>query len=278
MKVSTILKQGLLGLAVIPAIILGVGSTVSAAQIPYVPGQPLPSPTTPAFNIYTNIPYGYGDESDFVRVRPSTGNPTDAGENGVRNTLYISTLNAACNVDDMYDVRTYIHNGADEESNDNGNGTAVAHGVAVAMTAPIGAKNKSFVFGSTVSANNASTINDNGTLNCGDKEVVLELVPNTVNVYAKSLGWKPASQSAVNGSMNIGSEVFGSGDVWACWDEIVLVAYTVKVNAVPTPPVTPPTTPKVLPSTGAGSMLAAFGVTSVLGALVYRNRALRADR
>ena len=234
MKIPTIIKLSLVGLAIIPAILLS-SNTAGAAQIPYVSGTPLPTTPTPAFNPFSNIPFGVGDESDFVRVRPSTGDPTNNGTNGERNSLYIDTLNAACNVGDMYDVRTYVHNGADDDFNNNGTGTSIARDTTLAMTAPLNTENNRFTFGSTISASNAATVTDTGKLNCNSR-VKLEIVPGSVKVYSRTLGWVNATVDAVNGTIKIGSRVVGSGDVWGCWDERIQIVYTVKVVALPTPP------------------------------------------
>ncbi len=234
-SLKSFISRVLVAVAIVALGVVGLGATASAAQIPYVPGQPLPSIKNPVFNTYTNIPYGVGNEADFVRLRPSTGDPTNNGPNGERNALFTDPLNASCNVGDKYDVRTYIHNGADSDYNNNGNGSAVAHNVNLAMTAPLNTTAKSFTFRSTISASNAATVADTGTLNCNDN-VRLELVPQTVRVYSKNVGWRTASDSAVNGSMKLGTHQFGSGDVWGCWDERVIVVYVVKVVAVPQVP------------------------------------------
>lgn len=218
------------------AMVMTVATQVNAAQIPYVPGQPLPSIETPVFNTYTDVPFGVGNEADFVRVRPSTGDVTNNGSTGQRNSLYVDSLNAACNVGDMYDVRTYIHNGADADFNNNGAGSAVAHNTTVTMRAPLNETGKNFTFSSTISASNAASVSDTGRLNCSGQNVRLQLVPQSVKVYSKALGWKTASDSAVNGSLKVGTHQFGSGDVWGCWDERVLVAYVVKVVEVPQVP------------------------------------------
>ena len=236
MKLPNIIKRVLVAAAAVgvTALVVG-GGTAQAAQIPWVPGQPLPTTSTPAFNVFTNIPYGVGNEADFVRIRPSTGDGTNNGPNGERNALFVDPMNAACNVGDMYDIRTYIHNGADDDYNDNGNGTAVAHGAKLAMTAPLNTTSNKFSFKSTISANQVATVVDTGTLNCASN-VQLQLVPQTVKVFTRTLGWQSASDSSVNGTMNIGSRVAGSGDVWGCWDERITVVYVVKVVAVPQTP------------------------------------------
>lgn len=181
--------------------------------------------TTPVFNEFYDVPYGTGDEADFVRVRP----------NGGTNADYVSTLDATCNVGDSFDVRTYIHNGADPSFNDT---TAVARDTAVAMNvSSFGAAANSFTFTSSISASNAAGMTDQGVLNCAD-DVVLRLVPASVQVYSQDLGFYSADDSAVNGSMLIGSREAGSGDVYACWDDRIIVVYEVVVEAAPEP-VTP---------------------------------------
>lgn len=249
MKAIKILKRSLLGLAAMPVILFAGGGTALAAQIPYVPGQPLPVTPAPVFNIFSNIPFGVGDESDFVRVRPGNGDSTDSGTNGDRNALYTDTLSAACNTGDLYDVRTYVHNGADPESNDNGTGTGIAKGVKLAMTVKLGVTDDSFPFTSTLTSTNTASVTDTGTLNCG-RNVRLELVPTSVKAFTSTLGWTDVSVNAVNGQINIGSHVMNSGDVWGCWDERIQIVYTVKVVEIPTPPPAPIYSCDLLTNTG----------------------------
>lgn len=183
------------------------------------------APTTPAFNIYENQPLGVGNESDFVRLRKSNGDPR------VPNTTnpFSDPISAVCNPGEKFDVRTYIHNGASEAANDNGNGSAVAHNVNVAMSAPLNEQSRVFTFSSTVSASNADSKTNTGRLVC-EKNVKLKLVPHTVDVYhVNSNTWVDAPDSAVNGNLRIGSRVAGSGDVWGCWQDRVIVVYTVEV-------------------------------------------------
>lgn len=225
MKLRHIIKNSLTGLLVVS--MFGLASVFSAGKVQAIPyGDP--APVTPAFNIYTGAPHGVGDEPDFVRLRNSNGNPTvSAVENN-----FVDPLGATCNVGDMFDVRTYVHNGATEHENDNGNGSAVAHDVVVNMNAPLGENSDSFTFESTVSASNAASVTDTGTLNC-ENDVQLELVPQTVNVYSRHYGWQSQPDSAVNGSLTIGSRAVASGDVWGCWEDRVIVVYTVRVVEQP---------------------------------------------
>lgn len=237
MKILNKLSNSLVLVAV--AMALGLSTVMSsgiaaAAQIPYDPNG-TPTSNTPVFNQFTNVPNGVGDESQFVRIRPSTGDVTSTANNA----SYTNSLNTVCNTGDKFDVRTYIHNGADPNYNLNGTGSAVAHNVAVAQAAPLNVANTSFAFTSTVTASNAATVSDTGTLNCGNKQVKLSMVPGTVKTYSKTLGYNSESDSAVNGSLRVGSRVHGSGDQWACWDDRIIVVYAVVVQEIPTPkPVT----------------------------------------
>ncbi|MCA9333098.1 PKD domain-containing protein [Candidatus Saccharibacteria bacterium] len=238
MSIKKLITGSLIALAIVAGVTVGV-KKVQAAQIPWT-GDNLPSIKTPAFNIYTDLPYGDGDESDFVRLRTSTGDPTVPAVNGP----FTDPLNAACNVGDKYDIRTYIHNGADDDYNDNGNGTAIASNVTVRMTAPLETTSNKFVFRSVISGTGhdeqgnpvpVTTVRDRGTLNCGSN-VQLKLVPHTVHVYSRSYGWISADDSAVNGSLLVGSRTPGSGVQWGCFFDRILVVYTVEVTPVPVVP------------------------------------------
>lgn len=231
MKTLKIKKTLLMALLVAGTVLLSSANSVFAAQIDY--NDPNNQPIQNArFNAYTNVPGGIGDEADFVELRTSSGDPTvPATQNN-----FIDPVNAACNVGEKFDIRTYIHNSANTEFNDNGNGTAVAKNVNVAMTAPFGTAGKSFTFRSVISASNADSVTDTGKLNCTNN-VQLKLVPQTVKVYTKALGWTNGPDSAVNGNLAIGSRVAGSGTQWGCWDDRVIVVYVVEVVAVPATPV-----------------------------------------
>lgn len=229
MNIRKLIKGSLIALTVAAVAGFSVGQ-VSAAQIDY--NNPNNQPIrTPRFNPYTNVPGGIGNEADFVQLRNSNGDPTVPAT--VNN--FIDPVSAICKVGDKFDIRTYVHNGANTEFNNNGTGSAVARNVSVAMQAPLNKTSKQFVFESSISANNATTVTDKGTLNC-QNEVQLKLVPKTVRVYSQAYGWKTGSDSAVNGSMKIGSRTVGSGDVWGCWEDRVIVVYVVEVVAKPKPP------------------------------------------
>lgn len=226
MSIKSIIKNTLAVALTVAVATIGV-SQVHAAQVDYnnPNNQPIQNPV---FNTYTNVPAGVGNEADFVKLRKSNGDGTvPATQNN-----FIDPVNAACTVGEKFDIRTYVHNGANTEYNNNGNGSAVAHNVNVAMKAPLGTTSNKFTFSSTISANNAASKTDTGVLNC-QNNVRLKLVPQTVKVYSKFTGWNTAADSAVNGNLKIGSRANGSGDVWGCWEDRVIVVYTVVVEKAP---------------------------------------------
>ncbi len=211
-------------------LVFGLGSTAQAASCYQYNANGFPTSQTPVFNNICGVP-GYGDERDFVRIRPSTGDDTSTSNNAA----YADTITSACTDGAEFDVHTYIHNDAEPEYNNNGSGSAVAHDVQLAMSAPLGKTASSFTFGSTISASNAATVSDTATLNCSGQPIQLSLVPSTVKIYAQSYGYKSLSDSAVNGTTKIGDPTFGSGDEWGCWNYRVAVVYEVVVHKVEVP-------------------------------------------
>jgi hypothetical protein len=260
---TSFIKKGLLSLSALVATgvsLVALTGAVQAAQIPFVPGESLPSIQNPVFNTYTNVPNGVGNEADFVRIRPSTGDVSDNGAGGERNALYVNGHAATCKVGEKFDIRTYVHNGADDDFNNNGTGSSIAHDTEVRMNAVLGTKGATHTFTSQVLATDVSPVTDTARLYC-DKEVTLRLVPQSVKVVSKHYGFQTVSDSAVNGSLPIGSHVLGSGDVWGCWDERVLVAYIVEVVEVQVPPV-PVYTCDLLSLTFMGNRKYKFEVTA----------------
>lgn len=221
---SLFTKLAVAGVMTFSVMAVGIIGTAEA-RIPYN-GDGMSTSSTPIFNAFYNVPNGVGDEADFVRVKPKAGT----------NAEYVNSLNAACNVGDAYTVRTYVHNGASPDYNNNGSGSAVARDVVVKMTAPLNTPASTFQFKSTISASNASSVTDTATIKCGDKTVKLSLIAGSVQTYSKPIGFKTVSDSAVNGSLKIGSRVQGSGDVWGCWDDRVIVTFEVKIEKVPAQP------------------------------------------
>lgn len=262
MKIRSIIKRSMLTLAAASLLAVTVGTTVAAQGT-------IVAPATPAFNIHAG-------EQNFVQIRKNMNN-----DNKVlpATNPYSDSVNAACSVGEKFDINTFIHNGANDEFNDNGNGTAVAHDVTLAMSAPLNQKQKNFTFSSTVTGKdkNGAAItpaSDSTKLNCAS-DVELKLVAQTVNVYSAPYGWRQGSDSAVNGTMPIGSPNFGSGELYGCFQYIVVIVYTVEVKPVPPTP-TPTPQPKppvtVLPNTGAGDVLGIVGATTVAGAAAHSLR------
>lgn len=200
--------------------------------------------TTPVFNNICGITstlsstsgsYPLGDETNFVRIRNhQSDNPL-----GSDNPPLSDSLTSTCDTGSEYDIWTYIHNDASPDYNNNGTGSAVAHDVQLAMSAPLNSTNTNFEFTSTVSASNAaSTVSDSATLMCNGQPVKLTLVPSSVhynnNLNQTTYGNMP--DSAVNGTTTVGSPTWGSGTEWGCWDYRIVVVYTVQVEKVVIPP------------------------------------------
>jgi hypothetical protein len=190
----------------------------------------LPVLQTPRFNAFTEIPNGIGNEADFVRIRPSTGNPMDNGENGIRNGLYTNELSADCNVGDQFDIRIYVDNGASRDYNGGGSGTAVAHDVEVLLGGDIGTVGLDLRLTGAITASNADRVDDDAVIHCRRK-VKLRSVPGSFVSYGRRYGEKKQpNDSLVGKPFRIGSEVAGSGDVWADWNHRVLVVYRAEVT------------------------------------------------
>lgn len=212
--------------------VTGVGSNKASAAANCVPYDPNSSISTPVFNNFCGVPQGIGDEPDFVRVRKSTnGNPTD----NANNPVFTDTVNDVCSANAKFDVRTYIHNNA--ASGFNASGSAIAHNVMLNMQAPLNKVQKNFVFNSTISASNAASVSDTGTLNCSNgKQIKLKLVPSSVHAYSKVYGgWKDLADGSVNSTIKLGSPDLGSGDVYGCWDYRIVVVYQVQVEEIAPP-------------------------------------------
>jgi hypothetical protein len=191
------------------------------ARTQYTPNG-MGTTSTPVFNEFYDVPNGIGDESDFVRVKPKAGTNAD----------YVNSLSDACKTGASFTVRTYVHNGGDPTFNE-GTATAVARNTVVAMNVKtFNQVQKNFEFTSTISASNAASMTDKAELKCADN-VILKLVPSSVQTYSKPLGFQTVPDSSVNGTLKIGSRTQGSGDVYACWDDRVIIVYEVVVEQKP---------------------------------------------
>lgn len=262
------------------------GNASAIACYQYDPSGNFQTSQTPVFNNICGITstlsstqgsYPLGDEPNFVRIRPNTsGSPL-----GANNPPLVNSLSASCNNGDKFDVWTYIHNDAMSAFNNNGSGSAVAHDVSLATTAPVNTTNSSFIFGSTVSASNAASVSDTASLDCNGKQVQLTLVPGSVhfNNDLSQTSFGNLSDSVVNGSTPVGSPgPMSTGTQWGCWEFRIVVVYTVTVQqqATPTPTPTPtpttPQTPTTLVNTGPGSIAGWVAGATMLGGLAYRWR------
>ncbi len=224
MKITNLLRttKAKLGISLLAVALIAGVATQAQARTQYTDGG-MGTSKTPVFNEFYDVPNGVGDEADFVRLK------TKAGTNGD----YISTLNDDCAVGDAFNVRTYIHNGADPEYNDTGE--AIARNTVLAMNAELG-DGKAFDFSSTISASNAASVSDSGTLQC-QGNVRLKLVPKSVQAYSKPVGgFYALPDTSVNGTTQIGSRVAGDGNVYGCWDDRVIVVYEVVVEQIPEEP------------------------------------------
>ncbi|MDB5185198.1 MAG: hypothetical protein JWN38_1006 [Candidatus Saccharibacteria bacterium] len=235
MKAFKKILTGAAALAMGLTMVMTTGGTASAAACyNYDASDTMVTSATPVFNNFCNAPYGIGAEADFVRVRQSTnGN----NEDNVANAQYTNNVDSTCADGTQFDVWNYVHNNASDHLNDNGNGSAVAHNAKIALSAPTGTTStKPFTFGATVSADNATSVSDTATLNCGGKNVTLSMVSKSVHIYSSAYGaWHDLSDTAVNGSANLGSPTFGSTDMWGCFNYRIVVVYSVKVTEVKTP-------------------------------------------
>jgi hypothetical protein len=196
-------------------------SNNAEARTQYTPNG-MGTTSTPVFNDFYDVPNGVGDEADFVRVKPKSGTNAD----------YVNSLSDACKAGAAFTVRTYVHNGGDPTFNE-GTATAVARNTVVGMNVKtFNQVQKNFEFTSTISASNAASMTDKAELKCADN-VILKLVPSSVQTYSKPIGFKTVPDSSVNGTLKIGSRVQGSGDVYACWDDRVIIVYEVVVEEKP---------------------------------------------
>lgn len=279
-KSSKLLSAGVTAL-VLGATSFGFGSTALAASCYQYDANGFPTSSTPVFNNICGVP-GYGNESDFVRIRQSTGDATSTSNNAA----YTSQLANACVTGTKFDVHTYIHNDAESQLNDNGNGSAVAKNVALAMIAkPVGQNANQFNFASTISASNAATVSDGATLNCQGQPVKLTIVASSAKIYgADAYGWtglpSVTSTSIQNGTpFSLGNPAIGSGTVYGCWNYRMTVVYQVEVTNTtkPNKPSHPqiPQTPTSLPSTGPTDLIGIVAGASVIGAFGYRLYAAR---
>lgn len=236
-SLTKLLTAGVLAATALGVTVFGFNGNAAAnasCRWQYTNNGDFTTSSTPVFNSICGVPQGVGNEPDFVQLRQSTNGNDEDNQN---NPDYAKSLTAACNVGDKFDIHTYIHNDALSQDNNNGSGSAVAHNVALAMSATLNTAASNFTFGSKISASNADTVSDTASLNCGSN-VQLKLVAQSVHIYSAPYSWQNISDSAVNGATTIGSPTVGSGDQWGCWNYRIVVVYQVQVQSVPAPQIT----------------------------------------
>lgn len=205
-------------LAVPVAVLLAAQATHA---VPYQ-GATTPPLPAPAFNQYTGVPE-VGDESDFF----------DGRESGVGD--WVDEVSSQCNDGQEFSLRAYVHNGASQYANDNGNGPSVAHGTTIRVALPGDDTASSFPITAYLSSTNAGSISDGMSINCNGKEVKLSYVAGSAVQVNSQSGTQPVSDTIVTTGAPIGT-MAPNGDVWGCWDQRVQVYLKVKVEKVTPPP------------------------------------------
>ncbi|MEO8785071.1 MAG: hypothetical protein ABI221_01990 [Candidatus Saccharimonadales bacterium] len=175
------------------------------------------SMTGPVFNSFTNTP-SYGDERDFVQVSP----------NGSQNF----TDDVTAKPGDTISVRVYVHNNANQNTNESGLGIAKNTNVRVYL--PTGSAN-GFDIAGYVSASNAkqARVYDTGRVTDAGQKVSLSYVPGSAKIYNDG-PWKNgvALPDAVvsDAGTPIGYNAL-NGDLPGCFNYRAVIILQVKVQA-----------------------------------------------
>lgn len=217
---SKIAKRSLPVIAVIVlATVLFVGR---ASAIPYA-GDTTPPTPSPQFNAYTGVP-SEGDESDFFRGKVA-GNTSPS----------TNIVDSTCETGKQFTLRVYVHNGASQYQNGNGDGPSVAKNTKLKVNLKNANAQSSFNPEATISASNAASVNDSMTIRCSDGKVVkLSYVNGTAAQYTRT-GSKPIDGAALfTTGAPIGTDQ-PDGNVWGCWEQRVYVTFNVEVKEQPQP-------------------------------------------
>ncbi len=195
-----------------------------AYAIPYS-GDSTPPAASPAFNVYTGVP-SEGNESDFFRGKV-------AGDTAPS----VSDVRSTCETGKRFQLRVYVHNGASQYKNDNGNGPSVAKDTKVSINLKNAVAKSAFDPSATISSSNAGSVTDGMTITCTDGRVVnLSYITGSASQFT-SAGSKPVSDSIVTtAGAPVGTNA-PDGNVWGCWEQRVYVTLLVEVKEVPKPPV-----------------------------------------
>jgi hypothetical protein len=196
------------------------------AAIPYS-GDSTPPTSGPQFNAFTGVP-SEGVESDFFRGK--VAGSTTASTNVVEST---------CENGKQFTLRVYVHNGATETLNGNGDGVSVAKNTRVKVNLNNSSAKTSFNPDATISASNAASVNDGMVIKCSDGKVVkLSYVDNTATQFSRT-GTKPIDDDALFTTGALVGTDQPDGNVWGCWTQRVYVTFNVQVKEVEEPKPTP---------------------------------------
>lgn len=220
-KFMTRIKQVLVALAVTATAAISLTSG-SVNAIAYTGDSTPPSPI-PAFNVYTGVPgIDNPDESKFFNGRLSTETNQDARD----------PIATACSAGMKFILRAYVHNGASQFANDNGNGPSVAKDSKIKVALPT-ALATNFAPTATISASNAASVSDNLTINCTNgKTFTLRYVAGSAQQFNTTSGVKNLSDTIVTTGAPIGTNE-PNGDMWGCWDQRIFVRLEVELVEQP---------------------------------------------
>lgn len=224
-SISTFKKISLAAIVAVIVAAIFAAVTLHTSAVPYQ-GDDTPALPAPQFNGYTGVP-SYGDESDFMRSKVSGG--------AVFGGDFKDVTNDPCAAGTKYSIRAYVHNGASQFKNDNGNGPSVAKNTKLRITVPSGATNTLTSTG-TITSSNAATVSDTTRIVCGNgKEVTFSYVAGSAKQWSQlSNQILPVSDSIVTTGAPIGT-MKPDGNVWGCWEQRVYVVIEVEVKEVPKP-------------------------------------------
>jgi len=224
-SISTFKKISLAAIVAVIVAAIFAAVTLHTSAVPYQ-GDDTPALPSPQFNGYTGVP-SYGDESDFMRSKVSGG--------AVFGGDFKDVTSDPCAAGTKYSIRAYVHNGASQFKNDNGNGPSVAKNTKLRITVPSGATNTLTSTG-TITSSNAATVTDTTRIVCGNgKEVTFSYVAGSAKQWSQlSNQILPVSDSIVTTGAPIGT-MKPDGNVWGCWEQRVYVVIEVEVKEVPKP-------------------------------------------
>lgn len=223
MKLLTTFKRVLSTIALSAVAIAALG-THGVQAIPYS-GDSTPSADAPAFNVYTGVP-SVGDESRFFNGRLSTETNNDARD----------PINVPCETGTKFVLRAYVHNGADQAKNNDGNGPSVAKNSKIRVTMPA-VQGASFTPSATISASNATSVTDSVSITCTNangKVYTIKYVTGSAQQYNPISGVQNLSDNIVTTGAPIGT-MTPNGDMWGCWDQRVWVRLEVELVEVEQP-------------------------------------------